>query len=223
MRRFAAFAFLAVAFLATPSFAQDKATQQFTLTVNAGTLAFSTTALPHATVGAAYVQPINVSGGIAPYTFSVSVGSLPAGVTLSPAGALSGTPTATGTVNFTVQVKDSESPAASATQAFSILVINPLTITTTSLPAANAGVAYSATINISGGVPPYTCSVSVGALPAGLTLGTTGVSSCPISGTPTADGSFTFTIQVVDSLSAGAMLTKPQDHLIAPPTLNGNK
>lgn len=81
----------------------------------------------------------------------------------------------------------------------------PLTITTTSLPDAQVGVAYSATITATGGVAPYTCTAT--GLPAGLTLNTT---TCTISGTPTAYGSFNLTITVTDAqgTSVGAVAGK---------------
>jgi large repetitive protein len=182
--------------LAHSAIAQDKATESLTLTVNAGSLSFTTTSLPPGQLGLAYTGvSLTVAGGIAPYTFSVSSGSLPAGISLSGAGVFSGTPTTGGTASFTVKVTDSESPAVSVSQAFSIAVQAPLSITTTSLSAANIGVSYSTQLTASGGVSPYIWSISAGALPVGLTLSSSGL----ISGTPTASGSFSFTIQVVDS------------------------
>src|SRR5262249_39156139 len=69
----------------------------------------------------------------------------------------------------------------------------PLTITTATLPAATAGVAYAATLGATGGTPPYTWSIASGALPAGLTLtAATGT----IAGTPTATGTASFTVKV---------------------------
>src|SRR5262245_8012090 len=69
---------------------------------------------------------------------------------------------------------------------------SPLTITTSALPGATAGVAYSATLTATGGTPPYTWSIASGTLPAGLTLTSGGV----ISGTPTATGTSSFTVKV---------------------------
>ena len=184
--------------LSLPTLAQDKAIESLTLTVNAGTLSFPAQSLLNGQTGLAYTGvSLAASGGEAPYTFSVTSGSLPSGILLSAAGAFSGTPTIVGTSSFTVQVKDSETPAVTASQTFSITVQSPLTITTTSLPAANVGISYSQQMTATGGVSPYTWSVATGSLPAGLTLSSGGL----ISGTPTASGSFTFTIQVVDSAS----------------------
>lgn len=72
----------------------------------------------------------------------------------------------------------------------------PLVVTTQSLPSAIVGVFYSATLSASGGVPPYTWTVISGALPPGLSLDTAG----NITGTPTTQGTYNFTVQVVDPL-----------------------
>jgi hypothetical protein len=76
------------------------------------TLTLTTTALSAATVNAAYSATLAASGGVAPYAFSLTNGtSLPAGLALSPSGAITGTPTQTGSTNFSVQVADSSTPA----------------------------------------------------------------------------------------------------------------
>jgi hypothetical protein len=121
-------------------------------------------------------------------------GSLPAGVTFS-AGNLSGTPTVSGTFQVTFAAQNGVMPNAS--QNFT-LTVNPapppLTITTTSLPNGTVGNAYTATLNASGGVQPYTWSAN-GGLPSGLTLSSSGT----ISGTPAATGALSFTVSVSDS------------------------
>src|SRR5207244_6174005 len=78
------------------------------------------------------------------------------------------------------------------------LTINPppLVLTTTSLPSGTQNTAYTATISAAGGTPPYTWSLASGSLPAGLSLA---ASSGAISGTPSASGTSTFTLQVADS------------------------
>ena len=75
------------------------ASKAYTLSIGAPTVAITPASLPAATVATAYNQTITASGGTAPYTYAVTAGSLPAGLTLSPAGVLSGTPTANGTSN----------------------------------------------------------------------------------------------------------------------------
>ena len=156
----------------------------------ASTTITTTSPLAAGTVGTAY-GPVTLAatGGTAPYTWTVAAGSaLPAGLTLSSAGVISGTPTTAETANFTVLVTDSATPAGTATKALSITVNvagAALSITTTSpLAAGTVGTVYSpVTLAASGGTAPYTWTLAAGSplLPAGLTLSPAGV----ISGTPT--------------------------------------
>src|SRR5262249_38995894 len=143
----------------------------FSLKVNPPVLIISTTSpLPDATVGASYSQTLTATGGVTPYTWSVTTGSLPAGLTLSTAGIISGAPTISGTANFTIQVTDNSSQVMS--RAFSLKVNPPplVIITASPLPDATAGVSYSQTVTVSGGVAPYSWSIPTGSLPTGLTL-----------------------------------------------------
>jgi hypothetical protein len=164
-------------------------------------LAITTTSLPNGSVGTTYSQPLAATGGTSPYTWRLISGALPAGLSLSSSGVISGTPTAAGTATFTVKVTDSTTPTPqSASQPLSTTVNGAsggaLTITTTSLPAGVLSVAYTSTVAVSGGIPPYSWSVTSGSLPAGLTLNTsTGV----ISGTPTTAATSAFTVTVTDS------------------------
>ena len=91
-----------------------------------GALAVTTASpLPAATIGTAYSQTLAASGGTAPYTWALATGSaaLPAWLSLSTAGIISGTPpTGAVTANFTVMVTDSATPAGTATKALSIAV-----------------------------------------------------------------------------------------------------
>jgi hypothetical protein len=85
-------------------------------------LAVSTTSLADGSVGTAYSQSLTATGGTTPYTWTVSVGTLPAGLNISAAGVISGTPTAAGTASFTVMATDSATPAAASSKALSINV-----------------------------------------------------------------------------------------------------
>jgi len=87
----------------------------------------------------------------------------------------------------------------------------PLSITTASLPGGTVGVAYLATLTASGGTPAYTWSIASGSLPSGLSLANTGV----ISGTPTAAGTFIFTVRVTDSANPAAVTTKALSIIVA--------
>ena len=135
-------------------------------------LMITTPSLPGGKVGIAYSQSLAAGGGTPPYLWSISAGTLPAGLALSPTGQISGTPAAAGAANFTVKVTDSSS--ASATKALSISIAAALAITTTFLPSGPVGTAYSQSLAASGGIPPYAWSVSAGALPAGLMLSSAG-------------------------------------------------
>lgn len=81
--------------------------QAYTLIINAPTITLSPTTLPAGTLGRNYKQTLKASGGTSPYAYSVTSGSLPSGLNLSPAGALSGTPTARGSFTFVIRATDS--------------------------------------------------------------------------------------------------------------------
>ena len=166
-------------------------------------LQFSTSSLPAGQVGAHYSTTVQATGGTTPYHWSISSGSLPAGLTLSATtGAISGTPTAPGSSTFTVKVTDSTSPTAqTATKSLTLTVAAvpvPVEITTSSLPSGQVAVSYSTSLAAIDGTSPYKWSITSGALPAGLTLASGGT----ISGTPTTSGIFSFTVHVADSASS---------------------
>ncbi|MGA8426613.1 MAG: G1 family glutamic endopeptidase [Candidatus Dormiibacterota bacterium] len=93
-----------------------------TITIT-GPLAITTAAVPNATVGSGYSTTLAAEGGTPPYTWSITSGSLPAGLSLSSSGVVSGTPTAAGTSTVNLQVRDSTLPTAeSATASLSIVV-----------------------------------------------------------------------------------------------------
>jgi len=167
--------------------------QQYSLTVAA--LSLSPTTLPGPVVGVAYSQALTASGGTAPYHFKVSSGALPAGLKLSDAGTISGTATAAGPFTFTVQATDSANPADTGSEQYSFTVA--LGLSPTTLTTALEGDPYTQALSASGGTAPYHFKVSSGALPAGLKLSDAGT----ISGTATAAGPFTFTVQATDSAS----------------------
>ncbi len=161
-------------------------------------LDITTATLPAATVGAAYSQQLVAAGGSTPYSWSLDAGSPPPGLTLSAAGVVSGTPTGAGSATFTVRVTDAAS--RTATQSLTLAVIASLDITTTTLPAATVGAAYSQQLAATGGSTPYSWSLDAGSPPPGLTLSAAGV----VSGTPTGAGSATFTVRVTDAASRTA-------------------
>ena len=164
----------------------------------ARSLAVKTASLPAGPEGAVYRAKLAAVGGTGPYTWSITGGTLPAGLTLVPAtGLITGIPSlqAPADDQFTVQVSDSEAPAATATANLSIQTRKPppLKLSATFLPPATADAPYSQKLAATGGSAPYTWSIARGALPAGLTLHPgTGV----ISGSPKAGGTFVFTVRV---------------------------
>ncbi len=149
-------------------------------------------------VGVSFNETLTASGGATPYTFAMASGStLPTGLSLSPAGVISGTPTAAGAFSFTVQATDNSSISGQRTYSGSVTAATVvLTPAASTLPAARLNTAYAGqTFTASGGTAPYTYASS-GTLPTGMTFNaSTGV----LSGTPTAAGSFTFTITATDS------------------------
>lgn len=182
----------------------QSATQPLSITINLpGPPSITTTSLPAGVEGTAYNQTVAATGGLAPLTLTTSTGSLPPGLTMSSAGAITGTPTGpNGTSNFTVKVTDSSNPPQTATQALSIAINLPAppTISPTTLPGGNVGTPYSQTLTGSSGLAPYSWTVSSGALPAGLGITTGSGTTATISGTPTTQQSnVAFTIQVTDS------------------------
>ena len=151
-----------------------------------------------AQVGIAYSSALVASGGVPPYTFSIISGSLPPGLTLNAStGAITGTPTQAGTFNFTAQVVDSTgSKAGTATASCSIVVSPPPITLTCGTTTGQVGSPYSSGVTASGGTAPYTFAVISGSLPPGLTLNS---STGAITGTPSSEGTFSFTIQVTDA------------------------
>jgi len=177
-----------------------------TFTVTGSTSRFSITTqspLPTATAGQSYSVTLAASGGKQPYTWAVSAGALPAGLSLDPnTGILSGVPTRTGSFSFTVQAMDNAQ--ATARQNFALTVNSvPLSITTVPpLFNGTAGTPYSQTLVASGGTLPYHWSVISGTLPPGLTLD---ASSGILQGTPQPPPSlYSFTVQVTDNAGASA-------------------
>lgn len=151
-------------------------------------LAVSTTQLPEAVRGAWYEARLESTGGGTQRTWTLANGSLPAGLTLSSNGTVSGVPSATGTSSFIARVT---SGPQSAVKSLTITVREKLSITTNSLPDAVRGTPYQAAVAATGGSGSTRFSITWGDLPAGLSLNPdTGV----ISGTPTQVGAGQFEV-----------------------------
>ncbi len=189
------------------TYGQSSPATAFTITVNPAPLGITTTSLPQGTIGTAYSSTdVAITGGTAPFTWSVSSGVLPAGLLLnSSTGAITGTPTSAAvTSGATIKVVDSSTPQMTATKNFTVAVT--LSVTTTSLPNAAIGTAYTTTLAAEGGQPSYSWSITSGSLPAGLTLN---ASTGAISGTPANNGtSSNITVKVQDSAATQQSATQ---------------
>ena len=179
-------------------------------------LRITTSSLPSSNVGSPYSAAVAAVGGVYPYTWAITSGSLPTGLSFNTStGAISGTPTVRGTWNFTAQITDSETPPVHLSAPLSITInAGIVTITTSSLPAGRIGTLYNATLTATGGLTPYTWTITAGSLPAGLTLyNDTGV----IRGVPTVAGTSEFTIKVTDAEAPRVSDTAELSITIQPP------
>ena len=190
-------------------------TKNLTLAIAAAPLVITPVTLPAAQLTLNYSSfnppQLQATGGIPGYSWTVTGGSLPAGIVLSTAGVFSGIPTGpvNTTSNFTVTVTDSQSKTQTANLSIQVIPLT-LTITSTSLPSGQVGTAYTqTTLTNQGGTGPFTWSVTP-ALPIGMSLtASTGV----ISGTPTAPTtggvaqSFSFTVTDATSKTATKSLS----------------
>jgi len=190
----------------------------------AGAPTITTNALSQGAVNAPYNNGqgvvLSATGGTGVYTWSVASGSLPPGLTLDPAkGLISGTPTTLGNYKFTAKVTDAA--GLSGTANLSIYVEGVVVVSQTCgasptpsvCPSDSTGIPYTnpdgspVQLVATGGLAPYTWSVSSGSLPPGLSLDPTSCTNstvpCVISGTPTSNtiNAATFTVQVADSES----------------------
>ncbi len=198
--------------LRVTDFGQRTATRQLALVVGPG-IAIVTTSLADAVTNQGYSQAIQTTGGAAPLQWSIASGSLPPGMTINGAtGVISGTAATAGTYTFTTHVVDAAEKTAE--HQFTLIVAQPLTVTTGTLPNGGRGSSYSQAISATGGRTPYRYTVVSGTPPPGLQLSTTtGV----LSGTPTTAGTYAFGVEVGDagtqtaranySITIGAPLT----------------
>lgn len=167
-------------------------TQGYTLVISARDPMITTTAVDQAREGSPYNSILQATGGTPPYSWSETAGALPAGIELGLDGALSGTPTESGSFDFTARVTD----AAARTDdvMLTLQVIAPLQLLTSAVPQAIQDRPYSFQFQAAGGAPPYTWSVT-GAPPAGISLSAEGL----LAGTTTSLGDTELTIRVRDS------------------------
>jgi hypothetical protein len=169
--------------------------KSYTLTINCPTITVGPTSIPSGISGVAYTSTtFTQAGGATPITFT-ETGTLPAGLTLSGTGVLSGTPTKTGSFPITVTATDTHGCTGSKGYTVTI-ACGTVTVGPASISSGTAGVAYTTTFTQTGGMGTITFS-ETGVLPTGLILSSAGV----LSGTPTQTGSFPITVTASDSNS----------------------
>jgi hypothetical protein len=162
-----------------------------------GVLAITTTALPNAVVGRTYTAAINASGGDSTYTWFVDAGTLPAGLSLSDRGIISGTPDTEQTARFTARVRSGDGQSAARELSITVTASAPtasVSIRTTLLPPGIVGLVYNPLLraNVSNS-SPVSWSLTSGSLPPGVSLAGNG----GLSGRPTQPGSFTFSVRAI--------------------------
>jgi hypothetical protein len=182
-------------------------TREFELVISAevGALVITNTNVLPGQVGVSYPTEedtycFSATGGVLPYIWSISSGSLPFGLTIdSGDGCLVGVPEVPGSYSFTVRVTDGA--ATQTTKSFTMSISGSATevsITTDpTLPTGIQGTSYNFQINATGGTPPYTWSLSPDSQPSGISIDNNG----NLTVTPSSTGDFTGTIIVEDSNS----------------------
>jgi hypothetical protein len=161
----------------------------YTLSITCPAIMLSPGSLPGVTFNTAYSQTLSATPASGSYSFSLTSGILPAGLSLSPSGSLSGTPTQTGAFTFRVTATAFGSCTGFFDYALTVACAS-INLTPGSLPGGTVGTAYSQTVNATpSGI--YSYAVTSGALPNGLSLNST---TGAITGTPTTAGTFSFTV-----------------------------
>jgi glucose/arabinose dehydrogenase len=152
------------------------------------------TTLPNGEIGVAYDIDLNISGGTAPYTVTVTSGALPPGLGIS-SGHISGTPTSGKGGSLTIGVTDQA--AGTASRKFKMKLVAALSISTTTLKAGTVGKNYNGSLKVKGGAKPFNWSVVSGTLPSGLSLSS---STGKITGIATSASSGSITFQATDPM-----------------------
>jgi len=175
-------------------------------------------AIAAATVGIPYSQQLQVIGGDPSKLFAFALNSksisLPTGLTLSPTGLISGTPTQPGPFQLFIDVSQPNGPKGTSPVDLQVFQapVNQLVINPNSLPDATVGQYYTQTLTASFATGPVNYVVSAGSLPAGLSLNTNGF----LSGIVSATGANTFTVTGTDSVGASGSRQYTLNTIITP-------
>jgi hypothetical protein len=200
--------------------AQDGTTKTYTVTVERSAALIGVTpaagALSTAVVAQAYSQTIAASGGNGNYSFIVAAGSLPSGLSLQPSGVLGGTPTTSGTFNFTIKASDSDGA--------STLVNYSLTVS----GASSGSDALSNLVLSQGVLSPgfdtsvrsYTASVPYNTTSLMVTPTATGTPSITVNGVATTSGSASSPISLNIGSNVIMVSMTPTSGTVAVYTLN---
>ncbi|HSL64871.1 MAG TPA: Ig domain-containing protein, partial [Gaiellaceae bacterium] len=131
-------------------------------------LLVATASLGPVRAGVPYSKTLEAFGG-GSQSWSVSEGSLPPGLSLTPQGLLAGAPATPGAYNFTLKVQD-PGPKRVGIKQFTFVIAGPLGLSVPAVGASEVGVPFEAKVEPNGGAGPYAWSVAAGALPPGLAL-----------------------------------------------------
>ena len=175
--------------------------------------------LANGQTGSYYSGLLDAVGGVLPYSWSITVGSLPPGLALDKlTGDITGTPTSTGVFAFSAAVNDSSQPTAqSVTATYSIEIDSPPLGVNQAVPSGVVGQSYAANVTPTNGTGPYSWILESGALPNGLTFDS---STGAILGIPLQSGTFPLEIQVADAATQETA-TSNLELVINPPTVLG--
>lgn len=203
--------------------------QAYSVTIVCPTITVNPSSLPNGTTGTTYSQTLSATGGTAPYSFAVTGGALPAGLTLSGAGNLTGTPTQSGTFNFTVTATDAN--GCTGNRAYTLVIGCPPFAVVVNQPATvNAGQNFSVDITVTNPCPDASLDTTLTAstppnttfqgmvIPAGWIcttppIGGTGAISCtnssfaPRQNASRATSVFTITFGVGSTVPGGTVIT----------------